>query len=237
MSKVNWLATSMLALALAVPSIAESPPNPGHQVQPASTSASRAAGAANDPKEETGKEANENDAFRHSSAIKLVARITGLNLDTAYWLCVVLNFIFIFAILWLLLRKKVPALYASRTAAIQDRLEEARRASADARRRLTLVEERLSRLDTEIEQMRHQAEAGSQAEEQRVMAAAEEERRRIVESAEQEIARAVSVAKRELRAYVAELAVGLAEKEFHIAQTTDEKLVHHFASRLGEDSH
>jgi len=184
-----------------------------------------------------GKEAegDPNEQFRHSPSVQAIARITGLSLDTAYWLCVVLNFIVVFAVLWVLLRKALPAVFRNRTETIQRRLEEARKTSEDARRRLSDVEARLSRLDAEIAQMRHEAEASSKTEEEHMTAAAEEERRRIVESAEQEIASAAAAARRELKAYTAELAVSLAEKKIRIGESTDQQLVRNFASRLGKD--
>ena len=187
-------------------------------------------------KEAQGQESDPNEAFRHSDSVKVVARITGLSLDAAYWLCIVLNFILVVGILWVLLRKAIPAAFRNRTEAIQKRLEEARKASEDARHRLTEVEARLSKLDSEIERMRREAEAGFKTEEERVMKAAEEERQRIVQSTEQEIATAANAARRELKAYVAELAVSLAEKKMRITESTDETLVRHFASRLGKDN-
>jgi len=204
-----------------------------------SEAASTKQGAANEQepaKEGHGQESDPNEAFRHSDSVKLVAKITGLSVDAAYWLCIVLNFAIVVAILWILLRKAMPAAFRNRTEAIQKRLEEARQASEDARRRLTEVESRLSRLDSEIERMRHEAEAGFKTEEERVMKAAEEEGRRIVQSAEQEIATAANAARRDLKAYVSELAVNLAEKKIKITENTDETLVRHFASRLGKDN-
>lgn len=185
-------------------------------------------------KEEEG-EVDPNVVFRHSAAVRMIAAKTGLSIDQAFWLCMALNFIVIFGLLWFLLRKAIPAMYRGRVEAIQKRLEEARKTSEDARRRLDEVEARLSRLDTEIEQMRREAEASSRHDEERIMAAAEEERRRIVQSAEQEIARAANAARRELKAYTVELGVSLAEKKIRIAEAADQQLVREFTSRLGRD--
>lgn len=184
-----------------------------------------------------GKEAegDANEQFRHSPAVQAIARWTGLSLDAAYWVCVVLNFIVVFAILWILLKKLLPTVFRNRTEAIQKRLEEARKASEEARRRLSDVEARLSRLDADIAQMQQEAEAAARTEEENSMKTAEEERRRIVESAEQEIASAATSARRDLKAYAAELAVSLAEKKIQIGESADEKLVRDFASRLGKD--
>ena len=242
MSKAKLLAAFLLALLFALPASSQNQPDASeHKAQPQASApdgSRHTAGSENASKKEEGeKEADPNDVFRHSDSVKLVSRITGLDLDTAYWVCIVLNFIVVFAVLWFLLRKALPTVFRNRTEAIQRRLEEARKASEEARVRLAAVEERLSRLDSEIEQMRHEAEANAQAEEQRVLEAAEEERRRIVESAEQEIAQAANASRRELKAYAAELAVKLAEKNIRIADSTDEKLVRNFASRLGKDAH
>jgi F-type H+-transporting ATPase subunit b len=181
------------------------------------------------------KEADPEEAIRHSPSVKLIAKVTGLDVDKAYWLSVVLNLLLLFLVLWIPLRKRVPQFFQRRTEAIQKRLEESRKTAEEARRRLAEVEERLSRLDTEIAQMRNEADAAAQGEEQRVLAAAEEEHRRIVQSAEQQIAMAANAARRELKAFAADLAVDLAEKKIQSRQIADEALVHDFAAQLGKD--
>jgi F-type H+-transporting ATPase subunit b len=235
------LATSVLAVALiscAVPFACAQEPS-SSQAPSASQTSSRNVEKGQkkegELKESAAEEPSEDDVFRHSSAVKMVSRMTGLDIDKAFWLCMILNFIVVFAVLWFLLRKAVPTMFRNRNESIQRRLEEARKASEDARKRLTEVESRLSRLDTEIEQMRREAEQGALTEEKRVLEALEGERRRIVESAEQEITRAAGAARRELKAYAAELAVDLAEKRIHITEAVDHELVRDFASQLGKD--
>jgi F-type H+-transporting ATPase subunit b len=181
------------------------------------------------------KQGAEADAIRHSPAVKYIARHTGLTDDQAYWLCIGLNFAVIFFAIAQLLRKKLPGYFSGRTAAIQKGIEEARKMSEDARRRLSEVEGRLSRLDADIAAMRREAEENAKAEEQRILAASEEERRRIVASAEQEIEMTANAARRELKAYVGELAVQLAEKKIRINKDTDEALVSAFTNQLGKD--
>ena len=183
------------------------------------------------------KEADPEEALSHSPSVKLIAKVTGLNVYMDDWLSVILNLLLLFVILWIPLRKRLPTFFQGRTEAIQKRLEESRKTTEEARRRLAEVEERLSRLDAEIAQMRNQADAGVQAEEQRVLAAAEEERRRIVQSAEQEIAMAANAARRELKAFAADLAVDLAEKKIQSRTIADAALVHDFATQLGKDGH
>jgi F-type H+-transporting ATPase subunit b len=175
------------------------------------------------------------DAIRHSPAVKFIARKTGLTVDQAYWLCIGLNFAVIFVTIAALLRKKLPGFFSGRTAAIQKGIEEARKTSEDARRRLTEVEGRLARLDADIAAMRREADENAKAEEQRVLAAGEEERRRIVASAEQEIEMTANATRRELKSYVAELAVELAEKKIRVSKDTDEALVRAFTSELRKD--
>jgi F-type H+-transporting ATPase subunit b len=239
MSGAKTIAALVLALALSF-SARITCGQESHQPQSSVSTvqaapAAEAHGEAGQPENKKEAEADPAEAFRHSSSVKLVSRITGLGIDQAYWLCMVLNFAIIFAVLFMVFRKSVPAMFRNRTEAIQRRMEEARKTGEDARRRLAEVEARLSRLDQEIEAMRREADASGRQEEERVMAAAEEERRRIVESAEQEIARAANAARRELKAYAAELGVNLAEKKIHIAEQADQALVREFASRLSKD--
>jgi F-type H+-transporting ATPase subunit b len=181
------------------------------------------------------KEGGEADAIRNAPAIKFIARHTGLTIDQAYWLCIGLNFAVIFFAIGGLLRKKLPGYFSGRTATIQKGIEEARKMSEDARRRLAEVEGRLSRLDTEIASMRQEADENAKAEEQRIRAAGEEERRRMVASSEQEIEMTANAARRELKSYVAELAVDLAEKKIRVSKDIDEALVRTFTAQLGKD--
>lgn len=181
------------------------------------------------------KEGEEADAIRNAPAVKWIARHTGLTNNGAYWLCIGLNFAVIFFAIAGLMRKMLPGYFRGRTSTIQQGIEEARKMSEDARRRLAEVEGRLSRLDADIAAMQREADENAKAEEQRLLAAGEEERRRIVTSAEQEIETAANTARRELKAYVAELAVQLAEKKIRVSKDTDEALVRAFTAQMGKD--
>ena len=185
-----------------------------------SSEPSAASGELTKEAREAAAEAEEHAQFRHSWMVQSVAKLTGLNLDGAYWLCLVLNF----AIL--------PGMFRNRTASIQKAMQEARKASEDANRRLAEIEARLSRLDTEIAAMRATAEKEGAAEEARIKAAAEEDGRKIVESAEQEIAAAAKLARRELTNYAANLAVSLAARQIKVDPATDQALVQEFAREL-----
>jgi F-type H+-transporting ATPase subunit b len=178
----------------------------------------------------------ETDQFKHSASVKLLSRITGLSLEGAYWLAVLLNFAIVAGLIAWAAKKNLPAVFHSRTASIQKSLEEARRASEDANQRLAQIESRLGRLDDEITQMRATSEKEAAAEGERIKASAADDARRIVESAEQEIAAAAKAARRELTSYAADLAVTLATKQIRVDANTDQALVRRFANQLANDS-
>ena len=177
---------------------------------------------------------DEQAEFKHSASVRLVARMTGLSLDHAYWLCVLLNFAVVAgAIVWAS-KKHLPTMFRNRTASIQHAMAEARKTSEEANHRLADIEARLSRLGSEIEEMRIDAEKEAADEEVRTKAAAIEDARRIVQSAEQEIAAAARAARRDLTAYAADLAVSLARKQIHVDAGTDQDLIRSFAQQLSD---
>ncbi len=180
-------------------------------------------------------EGEENAEFKQSASVRFLARITGLSLRSAYWLAIALNFAVIAAAVIWFIKTKLPGMFRSRSESIRKTMEEAQSASADAGRRLTEIEGRLAKLDSEIAAMRSQAQAEAAGEEQRIKAAAEEDARKIVKSAGQEVEAAARLAHRELRAYAAELAVSLAEKRIQVDARTDQALVDSFVGQLGQD--
>lgn len=175
---------------------------------------------------------SEEEQFKHSASVRLLAKLTGLSLQSAYWLSVVLNFAIVALIIIWAMKKNLPAMFLKRTAAIQQAMEEARKTSEDANRRLGEIEDRLSKLDEEIGRMRVVADKESAEEERNIKTAAEEDKRKIVESAEQEIAAAAKSARRELTAYAADLAVALAAKQIRVDASADEALIKDFAQQL-----
>lgn len=186
--------------------------------------------------EAAGEETDENAQFKHSAAVRLIARVTGLKLEYAYWLCVGLNFAVIAGIIFWAARKFLPGAFRDRTGSIQKAMQEAQKASAEARSRLGEIESRLAKLDTEISAMRDAAEKEAAAEEARIKAAAVEDARKIVQSAEQEIEAAIKTARRELTAFAADLAVALAQKQIRVDASTDQAIVQNFAGQLGSAS-
>jgi F0F1-type ATP synthase membrane subunit b/b' len=183
-------------------------------------------------REAAGEETDDKAQFKESASVKLVARLTGLNAGNAYFLSIGLNFAIIIGLVVWVARKYLPTAFSARTAAIQKAMQEAQKASDEARRRLAEIESRLMRLDVEIGMMRDSAEKEAAAEEARIQAAAQEEARKIIESAHQEIAAAAKAARRELTAYAADLAVLLAKKQIHVDAATDQALVRTFTGQL-----
>jgi len=209
------------------------------QANPSSASPEHSANAVSGELAKESREAaaeDENAQFRHSASVQMVAKLTGLSLDNAYWLCTVLNFAIVAGVVLYFSKKNLPGMFRNRTASIQKAMQEARQASEDANRRLGEIEARLSRLDAEIAGMRATAEKDAAAEEARIKAAAEEDARKIVESAEQEIAAAAKLARRELTNYAANLAVSLAAKQIKVDAATDQALVQGFARELSPKS-
>jgi F-type H+-transporting ATPase subunit b len=180
------------------------------------------------------KEVGSHEHLTKSPSVEWIARHTGLSVDGAYWLSVVLNFAVIFGAIFWAAKKYLPSMFRDRTAAIQKAMEEARRASEDANRRLAEVELRLSKLGDEIKAMRASGEKDSAEEEARIQAAAEADGRKIVEAAQLEIGAAAKAARRDLTAYAADLAISLAKRQIHVDGGTDERLVRSFADGLGK---
>jgi F-type H+-transporting ATPase subunit b len=188
---------------------------------------------AKETREAAGEDQDETAQFKQSASVRLLSKLTGGNLQRAYWLAMLLNFAVVAGVLFWAGRRFLPGAFRARTAAIQSAMEEARRASEDANRRLSDIESRLARLGDEISSMKAAGEADLAAEEGRIKAAAEEDARKIVASAEQEITAASKAARRDLTAYAADLAIALAKKQIHVDAGTDSTLVRNFADRLG----
>jgi F-type H+-transporting ATPase subunit b len=200
--------------------------NPNTAVGKELSEASRAAEGEEEPEE--------NQGLKRSAMVQKLAKGLGISVEAAYWIAMVINFAIIFAFIAWAMKKNLPGVFKARNEAIQRGIAEARAASDDAKRRLSDIEIRLSRLDSEVASIRGTAEKESAAEELRIREAAEAEVRRILESGEQEIDAAGKQARRDLKALAAGLAVDLAARKLQIDEKTDETLVREFVSQLGK---
>jgi F-type H+-transporting ATPase subunit b len=176
------------------------------------------------------------EEYRHSAAVQAIAHYGHVSTETAAQIFEDFNSgVIIFAIVWLLW-KFVPGMLRSRSESLQKELVDARKATEEANRRLTEVEARLLRLDTEIDAVRQQVEQEAGHDEQRIQATLEAERERIVASAEQEIAAAQTAAQRELKKFAADLAIDNAMRRIQLTADTDRTLIRDFGKRLGRNN-
>jgi len=230
------LAASLAASVL--PLRAQEQPAPAKQQQSEDSTKRPGFGRqlAHETREAAGEEKDDKAEFKQSASVQFIARHTGLSTSNAYLISVLLNFAVIAGIIFWAARKYLPGAFSARTASIQKAMQEAQKASEDARRRLAEIESRLMKLDVEIGMIRDEAEREGAAEAARIKLSAEEDARKIVTAAEQEIASAAKAARRQLTAYAADLAVGLARKQIHVDAATDQTLVRSFGGQLGTSS-
>ena len=191
---------------------------------------------------EAAEEAGKRDAkvemelkAEHSPVVRWIGRVINIGPEKAYVLSLIINFGILIAFFWVLLKGKIPQMFRERTATIQRGIKEAQAASAEASRRLKAIEERLTKLDTEVSEIRTTAEREAAAEEARIRQAAEEDKRKVVEAAETEIVAIARNARRELKSYAAGLAVDLASRKIRVDEPTDKVLVRDFVDQLGKD--
>jgi ATP synthase F0 subunit b len=147
----------------------------------------------------------------------------------------VFNLLLFAGAMYFILRRPLAEAFKARQEGIRRdlmRAEEERRAAVA---KLQEVEVRLSRLDSEIEAIREQAQREAAEERARIERAAEEEVRKIREQARREIESASKAARAELRTYAAEQSVRLAEEMIRreIRPEDDAHLVREYVGELG----
>ena len=220
---------------------------PSRAASPNATSAPSAAAESSKPTPQadaiaqepqgTNEELNDEEAtFKYSPAVRFIARHTGLSVTSAFWVCYSLNFAVIAVLIWLAMKSNLPAMLRGRSQEIQKGMQDARHASEDAGRRLKEIEERLSRLSLDIDEMQKHAEVESRAEEQRIRTSIEEEKQKILQAAQQEVEQATNAARRDLQQYAVSLAVDMAEKGIRVDADQDKTLIENFAEQLAAEA-
>jgi F-type H+-transporting ATPase subunit b len=184
---------------------------------------------------EAKKEVDENDAYLHSPSVRKLGAMIGLNPEHAATAFTWANFLVLAVLVGWFLVKTLPKTFRNRNTNIQKELVDARTATEEASARLSVVEDRLSKLDDQIAAMRAQAEKDSAHDEQRIRASVEEDKRKILAAAEQEIVAATTLAQRQIQQYAAELAIDQAARKLVVSAETDRLLVQNFARRLMGD--
>jgi F-type H+-transporting ATPase subunit b len=190
-----------------------------------------------DAPETNEQEVDANDQYLHSPSVRKLGAALGLNPSQAATAFTVANFLVLAVLVGWFLSRTLPKAFRNRTTAIQKGLVDARAATEEASARLSIVEERLGKLDSEIAALRAQAEKDSARDHERILAAVEEDKQKILATAEQEIASATALAQRQIQQYAAELAIDQAARKLVINAETDRILIQSFARRLtGDDS-
>lgn len=173
------------------------------------------------------------EEMKQSPSVRFMSRLLHVNPVVGYWIGIILDFVILALLIYWGLKKSLPTMFRQRTASIRQGIDEGRKASEDAARRLADIETKLARLGDEVNAMRAAAEREAAAEAERIAVAVEQEKQHIVAAADVEIAAVTRTARRELKAYAADLAVSLAERGIHLDQATDEALVRNYTGKLG----
>jgi hypothetical protein len=118
---------------------------------------------AHETREAAGEEADETAEFKQSASVRLIAKWTGMSLLHAYWLSVLSNFVVIAVVIFWASRKYLPGMFSARTAAIQKAMQEAQKASDEARRKLAEIESRLMKARTDGVRGRFSRRTGAEA--------------------------------------------------------------------------
>ncbi len=178
---------------------------------------------------------DEHAEFKYSAMVARLGRMIGIGPHGMYWVSMAANFAFLALFFWMLLKSKLPQIFRERTNTIKKALTEAQAASAEASRRLGDIESRLAKLDTEVSQIRAEAERQAATEEEDIRAAAEEDKHKVVDAAEAEITAIARSARHDLKSFAASLAVDIAARRIKVDDNTDQALVRQFVSSLGKD--
>lgn len=168
------------------------------------------------------------NVYRHSATVHALARTFGLSVETTSRIFETINFLILLAVIVWFLARSLPRTLRNRTERIRNELQQARAASEEAGRRMTAVEERLARLDSEIHEIRTQAHQEAEEKEKQLRAALEQEKQFILDASAQEIAAASSKAQSQLKRLTAELAIERAQHKIAVTPDADRSLVESF---------
>lgn len=228
---------SLCTLAMATLLFAPIPHAIAQQAIPTNAGGGRLSTPEAQSSEKNKQEVDENDQYLHSPSVRKLGAMVGMNPEQAATAFTVANFVVLAAFVGWFLIKTLPKTFRNRNTAIQKDLVDARTATEEASARLSSVEDRLSKLDSQIAALRAQAEKDTALDEQRIKASVEEDKQKILAAAEQEITAATALAQRQLQQYAAELAIDQAARKLVVTAETDRLLVQSFAQRLtGDDS-
>ncbi|MHB1936503.1 MAG: F0F1 ATP synthase subunit B family protein [Acidobacteriaceae bacterium] len=178
---------------------------------------------------------DEANVYRHSATVQKLAQMFGMSVEAMSRWLELLNFLVVLGFIVWFLGRVMPKTLRDRTERIQRQLQQARTVTEDANRRLTSVEERLSRLDTEINGIKTQAQQEAVEQEKQMRATLEQEKQSILDSSAQEIAAASSKAQSQLKRMTAEMAIERAKHKIAVTVEADRSLVESFLVDLDRE--
>ncbi|HKY03668.1 MAG TPA: ATP synthase F0 subunit B, partial [Blastocatellia bacterium] len=131
---------------------------------------------------------------------------------------------------------RIGQVFDNRASSIVKELEQARQEKEEAQRQLAEVEARLDRLDQEIDEIRREASAEAEREQERIRLAADADAEKIRQTAAREIEGAMKAARTELRAFVAEHSVEMAEAMIkrELRPEDNSRMLTRYVEELGE---
>ena len=174
-------------------------------------------------------------AFLNAPIVHKIADLLHISEPVARVGLLLLNFAIIFFAIAIPLSKTMPKVFRRRSQNLSRDLDEARKASEEARKRMAAVEEKLAGLAGDIAAFRSQVEQESLEDEKRIKASLEEERLRIVASAEQEISAAAAHARRSLKTFAADLAIDTAARQLKLTPEADRALIGEFIGQASQE--
>jgi len=158
-------------------------------------------------------------------------------LGLSLWIWQLANLILFLGVLLYFVARPMAAMFRQRQLDVEKRLAEAKALREESARLGAQVKERLSRLDSEIAEIRARGHAEGETEQAALVERADREVERVRKEAEEEIGRRLAAAKQELRKTAADLTAGVA-RDVLSAQITDDdrrRLLDESVARLASE--
>ena len=158
-------------------------------------------------------------------------------LGVPLWIWQLANLVLFLGVLLYFVARPMAAMFRQRQLDVEKRLAEAKALREESARLAEQVKERMSRLDSEIADIRARGHAEGEIEQAALVERADREVERVRKEAEQEISRRLAAAKQELRKTAADLTAGVA-RDVLSAQITDDdrrRLLDESVARLSSE--
>lgn len=207
-----------------------------HEAHPASSQPATSQAGSTSTEETPSKEEAQEQGFLNAPVVHSFAHALNLSEPTARVLFLIINFVIIALAIVIPLVRMMPKIMRKRGQTLRHNLDEARKASEEARQRMGAVEAKLAGLDREIAAYRAQIEQDSLEDEKRIKASLKEESERITAAAEQEINAAAAHARRTLRSFAADLAIEQAAGQLALSPEADRALINDFIGQVSAEA-